>query len=133
MSKMETLLNYKISSCEEAAYLLSKYFIERNFEADVTAHKNITGAYCSVISRQGLVKNLLGSRTVFMVTFVPSDSGTNIEIESKVMTDGIIKEIATYLLILPAIRKLSDYAKILNMCKKKSVEVCEKLRTEDKN
>ncbi len=129
MSKLETELNYKITSCEEAAYMLSKYFIERNFEADVTADKECKGAYCSVISRQGLVKNFLGSRTVFVVTFAPAEAGTSIQIESKIMTEGVIKEIATYLFILPAIRKLGDYAKILNMCKKKSVEICEKLKT----
>jgi hypothetical protein len=131
MSKLETVLTYKITSCEEAAFLLSKYFIERNYEADVIRQKDNKGAFCSLISRHGLVKNFLGSRTVFEVTFFPkNESGkeyTGIQIESK-MADGLIKEIATYVLILPAVKKLSDYAKMLNICKTKSVEICEKLK-----
>lgn len=133
MSKLETVLNYNISSCEEAAYLLSKYFIESNFEADVIPSEESAGAYTSIISKQGLAKNLLGSRTVFSVTFSQQNEETTVQISTKLMTDGIIKEIATYLFLLPAIRKLSDYAKILNMCKKKSLEICEKLKRRDKN
>jgi len=140
MSKLETVLPYKISNYEEAAYLLSKYFIERNFEADVIKSKDKTDSYSSVISKQGLAKNFFGSRTVFIVTFSlesennqGAENSTNIEIESKLMTDGIIKEFTTYLFILPALRKLSDYAKILNICKKKSVDICEKLKINANN
>lgn len=132
MSKIETILSYKIKSCEEAAYLLSKYFIERNFDADVKNDNKSKQAYSSIISKQGLGKNFFGSRTVFVVTFSPlTENETSIQIESKA-TDGAIKEIATYILILPALRKLSDYAKMLNLCKKKSVEICKKLKIDTK-
>lgn len=134
MSKIETNLTYRLTSYEEAVYLLAKYFIERNFEADVIEQKE--GAYTAIISKQGLIKNLLGSRTVFSVTFSPEKitenekeyDGTSVQIESKIMSDGLIKELATYILIIPALRKLGDYAKILNLCKKKSLDICEKLR-----
>ncbi|NLK18102.1 MAG: hypothetical protein GX304_06280 [Clostridiales bacterium] len=132
MSKIETFLPYRLKSYEEAAYLLARYFIERKYDADVIKRGEIEGAYSASVTRHGFAKNLLGSRTQFIATFIPDTQngreGTSIEIEYLLFTDGAIKEIATYLLIVPAIKKLSDYAKMLNLCKKKSLEICEKLK-----
>lgn len=135
MSGIETYLPYRLSSYEEAAYLLAKYFIERGCDADVAKKKDAGEAYCVSVTKAGLAKNLLGSRTRFTVTFMPWEQdggeGTVVEIDSLAFTDGAIKEIATYLLIIPAIKKLSDYAKMLNLCKKKSLEICEKLKVSE--
>ena len=132
MSKIETFLPYRLQSYEEAAYLLARYFIERKYDADVVKRGEIEGAYSASITSTGFAKNLLGSRTQFIVTFIPDTQngheGTSIEIESLLFTDGVVKEITTYLLIIHAVKKLSDYAKMLNLCKKKSLEICEKLK-----
>jgi hypothetical protein len=133
---IETVLDFKLEDYEEAAYLLARYFIEHNFEGDVKKSGDIPGGYTTVVSRFGLLKNLIGSRTVLCITFAPKRyeengeerDGSAIQIEYRAMRDGIVKELLTYLLVLPAVRKLSDYAKILNLSKTKSLEIAEKLR-----
>ena len=202
MARIEAYLDYPLPDYEEAAYLLAKYFIGHNFEADVRKSKDYPGGYATLVRRHGLFKNLLGSRTAVYVTFYPSDPpapeekgsqkdelpapdgeiliedgeqsdiavavqsasqeegqlvvqstralsevkdggkkpdaviggrGTMVEIHSGVVQDGVFKEVLTYVLILPAIRKLYDYSQMFNMAKVRSVQICEKLLAESKN
>lgn len=195
---IETFLPYKLTDYEEAAYLLSKYFIERNFDADVHRSKVYPGGYYAEISRYGLMKNLLGSRTTMRVTFYPTvnvynekqdkyrplkegetlqlpasgaetaiamaalentaddapeqtflpvitqgqgmppalseneviTQGTIVQIEDGIIKDGVLKEIFTYVLILPALRKLSDNIKIMHLSKVRAVKICESLKVQ---
>lgn len=195
MADLQTIVPYALSDYEEAAYLLSKYFIQRGYNADIRPCKETEGGYSAIISREGFLKNFLGSRTTIEVTFYPIkysdgqnlpqnvDSGQNppqnvgggqgvlpqsagvllqgsgadkpiknkkrqnpdkkgqggndsgnkiagsgIKISGIVVTDGAVKEIITYITVIPAIRKFSDYISMLRHAKRRSLIICEKLR-----
>lgn len=180
MAEIETILPYELFDYEEAAYMLSKYFIERNFDANTYKSRQHKGGFVAVISRTGFLKNLLGSRTALSVTFSPyieelggEDNkitietkpkqnvalakeilensnnnfveetkiitehkqeiqkirkSTRIEIKTGVIQDGAFKELLTYLLIVPAIRKMSDNIRLLSLAKTRSLIICEKLK-----
>jgi len=133
MAVIETLMPFGLTDYEEAAYLLSKYFIQRGYEAETYKCKDAEGGYAALISRKGFLKNLLGSRTTIEVSFYPykydtGQEGSAVRIRSGIVKDGVIKELLTYLTVLPAIRKVSDYVSMLDAAKKRSVYICESLK-----
>lgn len=117
-------------NCEDAAFGLSKIFIDKGYSTDI---KRVENTFSTLIYRREMVHNLIGNPVIITATFFPLEESIGIQVKEgtfDVSVETVFKETLLYALLLPGLLKRIEAVRMEKYVMRKALIVAKKMNGE---
>lgn len=117
-------------NCEDAAFALSRFFIDKGYSTDI---KRVDNTFSTLINKREMVHNLIGNPVIIAATFFPLENSIGIQVKEvtfDINVESVVKETLLYALLLPGLFKRIEAVRMEKYVMRKALIVAKQLNSD---